>query len=72
MRTVLSVSIPEEISTELEELARSTGRSKSDIVKESLSLFIWETKLRAVQRKLGPQAKEAGIISEEDVFRSIS
>ena len=50
MRTVLSVSLPENMSEELNRFAKVTGRNKSDIVKESLSLFLWETKLRAVQK----------------------
>jgi len=72
MRTVLSVSLPENISEELDKFAKNTGRNKSDIVKESLSLFLWEMKLRAVQKKLGPKAKKQGIVSEEDVFKVIS
>ena len=72
MRTVLSISLPESMSTELDRFAKSTGRNKSDIVKESLSLFLWEMKLKAVQKKLGPKAKKIGIVSEEDVFKAIS
>lgn len=72
MRTVLSVSLPEEMSKELDEFAKGTGRNKSDIMKESLSLFLWETKLKTVQKKLGPKAKKLGIVSEEDVFKAIS
>jgi predicted transcriptional regulator len=72
MRTVLSVSLPENMSGELDRLARRTGRSKSDIVKESLSMFLWEMKLRTVQKKLGPKAKKLGIVNEEDVFKAIS
>ena len=61
------------MSEELDRFAKGTGRNKSDIVKESLSLFLWETKLRAVQKKLGPKAKKKlGIVSEEDVFKAIS
>jgi predicted transcriptional regulator len=72
MRTVLSVSLPENISEELDKFAKSTGRNKSDIMKESLSLFLWEMKLKTVQKKLGPKAKKLGIVSEEDVFKAIS
>jgi len=71
MRTVLSVSLPKNISEELDKFAKNTGRNKSDIVKESLSLFLWEMKLKAVQKKLGPKAKKLGIVSEEDVFKAI-
>lgn len=72
MRTVLSVSLPENITKELDKFAKSTGRNKSDIVKESLSLFLWEMKLKAVQRKLVTKAKRLGIVSEDDVFKVIS
>jgi metal-responsive CopG/Arc/MetJ family transcriptional regulator len=72
MRTVLSVSLPEKMAEELDRIASITGRNKSDIVKESLSLFLWEMKLKAVQKKLGPKAKKLGIVSEEDVFKTVS
>ena len=60
------------MSVELDRLAKSTGRNKSDIVKESLGVFLWEMKLRAVQKKLGPKAKKIGLVSEEDVFNDVS
>jgi metal-responsive CopG/Arc/MetJ family transcriptional regulator len=72
MRKVLSVSLPKKMSEELDRFANITGRNKSDIVKESLSLFLWEMKRKAVQRKLGPKAKKLGMVSEEDVFKAIS
>lgn len=72
MRSVVSVSLPENLSEELDRLAKLTGRTKSDILKESLRLFLWESNLKAVQRNLGPKAKQLGIVSEEDVFKTIS
>lgn len=72
MRTVLSVSLPEQIAEELDKVAKRTGRNKSDIVKESLSLFLWEMKLKAVQKTLGPKAKRRGLVGEEDIFTAIS
>ena len=53
MTTVFSVSLPENMSKELDRFAKNTGRSKSDIVKVSLSLFLWEMKLKSVHKKLG-------------------
>jgi predicted transcriptional regulator len=72
MRSVLSVSLPKEISAELEAFARSTGRSKSDIVKESISIYLWESKFRKAQRKVAVKAKKTGIVTEEDVFKAVS
>jgi predicted transcriptional regulator len=72
MRSVLSVSLPPNISSELEALAKSTGRTKSDIVKESVSLYLWETRFKKTQKRLIGRAKKKGIITEEDVFRAVS
>jgi len=48
------------------------GRNKSDIVKESLGLFLWETKFRNIKKKLSGKAKAAGVITEEDIFKAVS
>jgi len=72
MRSVVSVSLPPDLATELERLARKTGRTKSDILKESFGAYLWETQFRALQRYYIPRAKKAGILTEEDVFRAVS
>ena len=72
MRSVLSVSLPENLSAELEKYAKGTGRSKSDIVKESISLYLWESRFRRMQRQLTAKAKKSGIVTEEDVFKAVS
>jgi len=72
MRTVLSVSLPDKMAAELDAMAKATGRNKSDIVKESLSIFLWETKFKQVKSRLVKKAKAAGIVTEEDVFKVVS
>lgn len=72
MRSVLSISLPEKIAEELSEFARETGRNKSDVIKESLSIFLWENRFKKAQKMLFPRAKAAGIVTEEDVFREFS
>jgi len=72
MRSVLSVSLPENLSSELDAFAKRTGRNKSDIVKESVSLYLWEARFRNVRKSLGLKAKKAGLVTEEDVFRAVS
>ncbi len=72
MRTIISISLPEELAKELNNFAKKTGRNKSDIVKESLSLFLWEMKFKEFQKRLSPRAKKLGIVTEEDVYKNIS
>jgi metal-responsive CopG/Arc/MetJ family transcriptional regulator len=72
MRIVLSVSLPENLSSELDAFAKKTGRNKSDIVKDSIGLYLWETRLQNVRKSLTLKAKKAGWVTEEDVFRAVS
>jgi len=50
MRSVLSVSLPGNMAEELDAYARETGRNKSDIVKESLGVFLWEARFKAIKK----------------------
>lgn len=72
MRAVLSVSLPEKLASDLEDYARKTGRNKSDIVKESISLYLWEARFQKIRKQLTIKAKKVGIVTEEDVYKAIS
>jgi metal-responsive CopG/Arc/MetJ family transcriptional regulator len=72
MRSVLSVSLPEKTSSELKKFAKSTGRSKSDIVKESINLYLWEARFGKMRGGLSVKAKKRGIVTEDDVFKAVS
>jgi metal-responsive CopG/Arc/MetJ family transcriptional regulator len=72
MRSVLSVSLPAKMASELDAMARETGRNKSDIVKESLGEFLWEARFRRMKKRLSPEAKASGLVADDDVFKVIS
>jgi metal-responsive CopG/Arc/MetJ family transcriptional regulator len=72
MRSVLSVSLPKKIASELEVYAKDTGRNKSDIVRESIALYLWETRFKKARRQLRNKAKSASFVTEEDVFKAVS
>jgi len=72
MRSVLSVSLSKQMAEERDAFARATGRNKSDIVKESLSIFLWETRFSDIRKRLAKKAKAAKVITDEDVFKAIS
>jgi predicted DNA-binding protein len=68
----MSVSFPEQISHELEAFAAETGRSKSDIIKESVALYLWDVRFNSLKKSLSRKAKKVGIVTEEDVFKALS
>lgn len=72
MRTVVSVSFPEEMAVELDKLAKESGRTRSEIVKEALRAYLWEERFRQFRSKIRPKAKRRGFVTDEDVFKDIS
>ena len=60
MGTALSVSLPEPLAAVLSRLATETSRSKSDVVKESVSQYLWEARIRWVRWQLIRRAKRTG------------
>lgn len=72
MRSVLSVSLTKKLAAELDDLSRETGRNKSDIVKESLAEFLWESRFLRMKKRLKSKSKASGLVIDEDVFKAIS
>jgi len=52
MPSVLAVSLPKNLSSELDAFAKKTGRTESDRVKESVSLYLWAARFRNVCKSL--------------------
>jgi metal-responsive CopG/Arc/MetJ family transcriptional regulator len=72
MRSVLSISLPDKVARELDRFAKSQGRNKSDVVKESISIYLWESRFGAVRKRLVGRAKKKGMVTDEDIFQEVS
>jgi metal-responsive CopG/Arc/MetJ family transcriptional regulator len=72
MRSVLSISLPEKVARELDRYAKSQGRNKSDVVKESISIYLWESSFDAARKGLSARAKRKGMVTDEDLFKDVS
>ena len=60
------------MAKELNHFAKATRRNKSDIVKESLSNYLWEIKFKDTKRRLAAKIKVAGFITDDDIFKAVS
>jgi metal-responsive CopG/Arc/MetJ family transcriptional regulator len=70
-----TISLPEELARETEELARAEGKSFSAIVQEALRLARQQrsrSELRELQSFWSRKACDAGIVSEDDLDRYLA
>ncbi|HSB34730.1 MAG TPA: ribbon-helix-helix protein, CopG family [Nitrospirota bacterium] len=72
MRSVLSARLPDKVARELDRFAKSQGRSRSDVVKESISLYLWESRFEDGRKSLRMRAKKKDLVTDEDIFKEVS
>ena len=67
---VLSISLPPELSSDLDLVASQERRSRSELVREAVRQYILLSRWKALRQKASLKAVERGL-KEEDVERLI-
>lgn len=68
---VVTLSMPEEIYEQAQELAREEGRTRSELFREALRQYVDTRKWRKLQRETAERARDLGITSDADIERII-
>ena len=73
MRTTQTwtVSLPPRLIKEAERVAKEEDRTRSELVREALRMYIEERRWRKLQRQTAIKAQALGIKTEEDVDRLV-
>ena len=73
MRETVSISLPEELKSALDEVVAEQGITRSDLVRQALQDYLAVRRLRRLRKELIPYYAEAqGIYSDEDIFKRVS
>ncbi len=72
MRSTITISVPEKMRSELDELSKSDGVSRSNIVRESLRDYLFVRRFRAMRNSMVSKASRRGIYTDQDVFDRVS
>ncbi len=68
--SVLSISLPPELSSDLDSVASQERRSRSELVREAVRQYILQLRWKTLRQKASLKAVEKGL-REEDVERLI-
>ena len=68
----LTIQLDPELENQLDRLAASTGRSRSEIAREALRRYLAVSQLRELRSRMMPFAEAAGYLTDDDVFRDVS
>lgn len=72
MSTVLTVRLSDEDVASLDQLSRTTGKSRSELVRDAIRAQTLREMLRLLHDELAPQARAAGWLTEDDILRDVS
>ena len=72
MKDSLTVSLPPDMSSELDALVKRSGKRRSDVVREAVRRQISLERFRALREKLVTQAQARGLYTDDDVFKLVS
>ena len=72
MRRTVTLSLPEDLTTQLDDVARQEQTSRSEVVREALRRFMDLREFRQIRRQMVAEAEAKGILTDEDVFERVS
>jgi predicted transcriptional regulator len=71
MNPTLTVRLPENIRSTLQEISKAEQKPVSDIVRESLRRYISIYQFRRLSNKVLPFAEAQGLLTDDDVFKAL-
>ena len=72
MRSTITISVPEQMRSELDNISQANGVSRSDIVRESLRDYLFVRRFRGMRNSMVSKASRRGIYTDQDVFDRVS
>jgi predicted transcriptional regulator len=72
MKQAVSVRLPDDLRKELQQISEAEAKPVSDLVRESIQRYVSIYNFRRLRNTILPFAEAQGILTDEDVFRSIS
>ena len=71
MKPTLTIRLPENLRSTLQEISTAEQKPVSDIVRESLRRYISIYQFRRLSKKVLPFAEAQGLLTDDDVFKAM-
>lgn len=72
MNTTISIRLDKDLDSLLNQVAKKTGRPKSEVVREALRRQLSIESFQQIRNRILPFAESQGLLTDEDVWREIS
>lgn len=72
MKSTLTVRLSGKLKRELEKISLREKKPVSDLVRESIDRYVAVRQFRNLRKKVLPFAESQGLLTDEDVFETLS
>ena len=70
--STVTVRLDKKLDSQLNRIAKSTGRPKSELIREALRRQLATMRFDELRKSVAPFAEARGWLTDEDVFRDVS
>ena len=70
--SALTIRLDPKLSRQLAQVAKRTGRSRSEVVRDAVQRQLALARFQDLRRRIMPLAEAQGYLTDEDVFRDVS
>ena len=70
--SVLTIRLDPKLGRQLAQVAKRTGRSRSEVVRDAVQRQLALAQFQDLRRRIMPLAEARGYLTDEDVFRDVS
>ncbi|NJK92605.1 MAG: ribbon-helix-helix protein, CopG family [Blastochloris sp.] len=72
MASVLTIRLDDDLQSLLDRACKMAGRTRSDLAREALKRQLTISNFDELRHRVIPYATQQGLLTDEDVFRTIS
>lgn len=72
MPDTITIRLPEKLQKELDVVTKAEKASRSEIIREAITRYIAIKRFQQLRKQVLPFAEAEGLLTDEDVFKSIS
>lgn len=70
--SALTIRLDPKLSRQLTQVAKRTGKSRSEVVRDAVQRQLALTRFQELRRRVMPLAEAQGYLTDEDVLRDLS
>jgi len=72
MGDTITIRLPEKLQRDLDKVVKAEKTSKSELIRDAIERHLSLKRFQQLRKKVLPFAEAEGLLTDEDVFRTIS